>query len=353
MSRGKVVHNLETDIARGRFEPVYYLHGDEEYLKERALQKLIARATEPSTRDFNLDQRRAASVDSRSLGTLFAMPPVLAERRVIVLRDVVGIKKDTRAVLDRYLAQPAPDIVLVIVSAAGEKIDAKLAQSATAIEFSELDGPSAADWIAEHAREVHDATISREAAELLLATVGADLAALATELDKSVSFGGKSVDTAAIEAVVGVRHGETLGDFLRAVAQRRADEALKLISPILAQPKNGLIPVLSALGSQMLALGVASAARRGGASVGAVRNRLWELLKGGGIGSLNTGGSWGDAVERWATCAALWSETSIRNGLRALLIADRSAKDSRIATDEQILSTAVLELCGDTVTVVA
>lgn len=346
MSRGRVVQGIEKDIAHGRFERAYYFHGDEEYLKERVLQRLIAHAVDAGTRDFNLDQRRAANIDSRSLGTLFAMPPVLAPRRVIVLRDIASIKKDTRAVLEQYLKQPAADIVLVLVSAAGEKVDAKLAQAASAVEFAELDPASAVDWIIEHAREVHDANVAREAAELLLATVGADLAALATEVDKCVSYAGKDVNTSAVEAIVGVRHGETLGDFLRAVAQRRADEALKLVAPILAQPKTGLIPVLSALGSQMLALGVASAARRSGAPVGAVRNRLWELLKGGG-GSLNTGSSWGDAVDRWANSAALWSEASIRNGLRAVLIADRSAKDSRVATDEQILSTAVLELCGD------
>jgi DNA polymerase-3 subunit delta len=230
---------------------------------------------------------------------------------------------------------------------AGEKSDAGLLQKATAVEFSPLDGANAVAWMIDHARDVHGARLEEKAADLLLATVGADLAALAAEIDKSVSYAGTEIDTAAIEAVVGVRHGETLGDLLDAVAQRRVADALRLVAPVLAQPKNGLVPVLGALGTQLLAIGVASAAvRRGGVSAGAVRGRLWDMLKGGGVGSLNTGGPWGEAVERWANAATRWTEAAIQEGLRAVLVADRSAKDSRVESDEQILSSVVLQLCG-------
>lgn len=336
-------------LEQKRFERAYYLHGDDEFRKDQALQSLIAHAVDPSTRDFNLDQRRGAGLDSRSLGTLLATPPVLAERRVLIIREVGALKKDVRAVLEQYLRKPADDIILVLSLPAGEKTDATVSQLATAIEFAPLDGPSVIAWMIEHARDVHGAQLSEEAAELLLATVGAELGGLAAEIDKCVSFAGEEqeIDTRAVEAVVGVRHGETLGDLLNAVAHRRAADALRLVAPVLAQPKNSLVSVVGALGAQLLATGVASAARSSGASVGAVRGRLWDMLKGGGLGSVNTGGPWGEAVERWASAASLWSETSIQSGLRALVVADRSAKDSRVATDEQLLGSVVLALCGD------
>ena len=335
MPRG-ALQAFHKGLEQKRFERAYYLYGDDDYRKDLALQSLLAKAVDPNTRDFNLDQRRGAGLDSRSLGSLLTTPPVLAERRVIVIRDVGALKKDVRGVLEQYLRKPADDVIVVMSSAAGEKTDATLSQLAMEVEFAPLDGPSVIAWMIEHARDVHSARLTEAAADLLLATVGAELGALAAEIDKCVSFGGRGedIDTHAVEAVVGVRRGETLGDLLNAVAHRRAADALRLVAPVLAQPKNSLVSIVGALGVQLLAIGVANAARTSGAGVGAVRGRLWDLLKGGGLGSVNTGGPWGEAVDRWASAASLWSASSIQDGLRALVVADRSAKDSRVATDE-------------------
>jgi len=343
MSRG-ALQSLNKNIEQKRFEPAYYFYGDEDYLKERTLQLLVSSAVDSATRDFNLDQRRSAGLDGATLGMLLASPPVLAERRVIILRDIGGLKKDARAVLEQYLQKPALDVVLVMVSPASDKTDSALMQLATAVEFAPLEGPRVAAWMVDHARAVHGARLSDEAAAFLAETVGSDLATLAAEIDKSVSYGGEQIDVKTVEAVIGVRHGETLGDLLDAVAKRQAATALRLVGPVLSQPKNGLVPIITALGTQLLAVGIAAAARRSGGSEGAARNQLWELLK---SGSISTGSPWGEAVERWTRSAPIWSDADIQSGVRVLLAADRSAKDSRVATDEQILSSVVLALCGD------
>lgn len=336
---------LRKSIKEGRFDRAYYLYGDEEYRKDEALRALIAGAVEATTRDFNLDQMRGSGLPASTLGSLLAMPPVLAPRRMLVVREVGSLKKDARAVLDHYLKKPAEDVVLVLVSSAGEKVDGNIAAAAINLEFSELDQPQVITWIVEHAREQHGATLTQDAAELLYAAVGGDLAALATEIDKAVSYtgGGAGVDTDVVEAVVGVRHGETLGDLLDAVARRRAAEALALVPRVLAQPKNGVVQVVGALGTQLMAIGVGLAVQNARASDGAVRARFWDLLK---ASAPNTGGPWGEAVDRWVRALPLWNEADIQSGLRALLATDRAAKDSRIATDEQLVSTVVLELCG-------
>lgn len=343
MSRG-ALQALNKHIEQKRFERAYYFYGEEEYQKEIALQALMHSVVDPATRDFNLDQRRGTGLDGATLGMLLASPPVMAASRLIVLRDVGSLKKDARAALERYLQKPAADVVVVLVSSAGDKADTALIQLTTAVEFAPLEGPRVAAWMMEHARNVHQARLTEEAAEFLAAAVGSDLGTLASEIDKSVSYGGREIGVAAVEAVVGVHHGETVGDLLEAVAQRQAPTALRLVAPVLAQPKNGLVPVIGALGAQLLAIGIAAAARRSGVSEGAVRGRMWDLLR---SGSINAGSPWGEAVDRWMRCVPLWSDADIQAGVRLLLATDRSAKDSRVGTDEQILSSAVLALCGN------
>src|SRR6478752_10257991 len=140
---------FDKSLKRGEFDRVYYLHGDDEFLKERAVRRLIAAAVDASTRDFNLDVRAAAELDAETLGSLLGTPPMMAERRVVVVRDVAALRKDARASLDRYLEQPAPDVMLILVAPAAEKakVDKALEKRATTVEFAPLSGDRVPRWI--------------------------------------------------------------------------------------------------------------------------------------------------------------------------------------------------------------
>ena len=232
--------------ARGPFEPVYYLHGADDYLKEDALRELVASAVDPATRDFNLDVRTASELDPETLGSLLGTPPMMAERRVVVLRDVQAMKKDARGALEHYLAHPAPDLMLVMVAPAGEsrKGDDGLRARSCPVEFVPLDDERLPKWIAHHAKEEHGATITPDACAMLHSSVGNDLPALASEIDKLASYtSGAAIDEEAVAAVVGVRRGETLADLLDRVAQRDAAGALAVLSHVMEQPKMGGVPV--------------------------------------------------------------------------------------------------------------
>src|SRR5262245_54582935 len=101
-----------------QFAPAYYLYGEEEFLKDEAIRHLIDAAIDPGTRDFNLDLRKGGDVDAASLSALLATPPMMAERRVLVIRDVPTLKKDARDVLQRYLRSPASDVLVLLTAAA-------------------------------------------------------------------------------------------------------------------------------------------------------------------------------------------------------------------------------------------
>ena len=53
---------LLRSLKRSPPDPAYYLHGDEDVLKEEVIRALLDRAVEPGARDFNVDQRSAACV---------------------------------------------------------------------------------------------------------------------------------------------------------------------------------------------------------------------------------------------------------------------------------------------------
>ncbi|HKG94700.1 MAG TPA: DNA polymerase III subunit delta [Gemmatimonadaceae bacterium] len=332
-------------IKERSFAPAYYFHGDDDYLKDDALKQLLAAAVDPATRDFNLDVRRGSDLDGEALGVLLNTLPMMAERRVVVVRDVPALRKDVRTTLERYLERPAPETLLVLIAPAGAKADKVLAERAAAVEFAPLTGDRVPRWIAHHVSTELGASITPEAAELLHAAVGADLPALASELDKLASYaGGGEIDERAVTEIVGVRRGETLGDLLDRVAERDAAGALALVAHVLAQPKTSAVSAVIGLTTQALALGWGYAMRAQGTPQGRLEGEYFGLLK-------ETGGlpmrPWGEAVKAWARSAQLWPPAATDRALALLLAADCALKETRLSSDEQLLGSLVLALCAD------
>src|SRR5512138_915338 len=97
-------------LAQGRRGGTFFLFGDEELLKERLAAQIVEAHLDPSTRDFNLDQLRGGSLDGETLGSVLATPPMLAEYRVVVVREaqqLAGAAR-TRALIEELLEHPVP-----------------------------------------------------------------------------------------------------------------------------------------------------------------------------------------------------------------------------------------------------
>src|SRR2546422_4994830 len=115
-------------------DPVYYLHGEEDVLKDEAVRALLERAVDPTARDFNIDQRTIADLDPEAFNALVNTPPMLTATRAVVLRGMEQLRKTAkvRQELLRYVDSPNPTTVLVLVHGTAEPPDAELARRATA-----------------------------------------------------------------------------------------------------------------------------------------------------------------------------------------------------------------------------
>jgi DNA polymerase-3 subunit delta len=269
---------------------------------------------------------------------------MMAERRVIVVRDAHGLKKDARRALDAYLEKPAADLLLLLVAPATAKPDEALARSTVPLKFDELSGDRLPKWIAHTAATAHGLEITQGAIDLLQSSVGGDLYQLSTELDKLASYtNGNVVDEAAVAAVVGVTPGETLTDFLDALCDRDLRRALPLIPLILSQPKTTGVSVVMALSTQMLAIGWGQSRLSEGVSRGALAKEYFELLK---KTAAYPGRPWGSAASAWTKAAANWKKADVDRALEVLLDADIALKESRVSNEEQLISSVVLAVCA-------
>src|SRR3989454_12483355 len=148
---------LLRSLKQGRTpEALYYLHGDEDVLKDEAIRALVDQVLDAGARDFNLDQRSAADLDPEAFHSLVNTPPLLAAVRVVVLRGVEKVRKTSkvRQALVRYLQAPNPTTLLILVQGAGEPPDAELARSATTVAIEPLPAPRGHKWVAHRAKQL-------------------------------------------------------------------------------------------------------------------------------------------------------------------------------------------------------
>jgi DNA polymerase III subunit delta len=175
------------ELRRGEIAPVYCLYGKERFLLGRALDALRAAVLEPATRDFNhdvLDAKAGAAAIVAAARTL----PMMAKRRLVVVRGADEIKADATEPLLAYVADPAPETVLVLLC---EKVDARqklfaaLKKKGALCAFDPPRDRELYSFIVAEARS-RGGGIEESAARLLAEIVGPDLGQLAQAVEKLV-----------------------------------------------------------------------------------------------------------------------------------------------------------------------
>ena len=347
MSADAALKTLQDALKRGSFDGAYYICGEDEFRKEDAMKKLTAAAIDPAMRDFNMEVRRGSEFDAKSLDASLSALPMLADRRVIVIRDAGTLKKDARKVLDQYLLKPSPDVMLLMVESPGGKTDKELAANSTPLEFGFLSTERIPGFIRGLCLYNLRMKISPEAIELLQDAVGTDLHQLVSELDKLGSYAnGREIEESDVSAVVGIKRGETMADFLDQVAARNAGTALEMLPHVLSQPKTSAVTLVMALATQTIAIAWGKAKIAEGLSQSRLQSEYFQFLK--QSGSAFTGRPWGSAASAWAQSVGRWSNESLeRSARRIARRRHRAQGDEVFIRRPNSRHTRPVDVCGE------
>ncbi|HEV8381125.1 MAG TPA: DNA polymerase III subunit delta [Gemmatimonadales bacterium] len=325
-------------------DPVYLLYGDEDVLKDEAVRALVDVAV-GSSRDFNLDVRFAPDLTPEAFHALVNTPPMLADRRAVVIRGVDQLGKRKTKLRDevvRYLAAPNPTTLLVLVVAAGEEPDGEILGASTSVNLEPLAAERVPRWL-QHRATTLGITLATDAAELLLKAVGNDLSTLSRELEKLASLTGgdaaRVVSAEDVSSLVGVRRGETIFDLVEAALERHAARAAQLVEPVLEQAGMSGVKIISLLGTHLVGTALARAERDRGVHPSRLPDTLYRQMQ-----TVRPYGmrSYKEEATRWSTWSALWTARELGNALRAALAADNALKTATVTDDRGIVAQLVL-----------
>jgi DNA polymerase-3 subunit delta len=308
---------------------VFFLHGAEEHLREVAVRQVVDGFLDPSTRDFNFDQLRGPDVTPEQLASVLATPPMMAEYRVVVIREMQGLSQRARDEVETVTSAPPSGLILIITgqipSGSKAKFYSVLERNSAAVEFAALDANDLPGWLMERAVEEHGKELELDAARALALAIGPQLGVLASELEKLASFseGRAEMTLADVKAVGGYVPRVDRWGWFDAVGERRYEEALRLL-PELLESGESAVGLVIGIGGQLARIGLAVAGGK-------------EALE----RELNPRQRW--LAGRISSAARKWSMDELDDALADLLRTDRLLKTAPLS-DRQAMEELLLRL---------
>lgn len=195
VSVGVPVDDLISAARAGNLDPVYVLTSDHPILLERAIAAIRDAAVPPEWRGFNYDVVEGKPTGQRIV-SLAQTLPMMAQRRLIYVRELGTMSADDAEPLLAYLASPNPSTVLVAQSSKVDKRQKLYAQLSKKGWLHTLTAPrQLGSWVQKEARDakvaVEPAAISR-----LIDVVGADLSRLSLAVAQLGLYAGDRPVTA-------------------------------------------------------------------------------------------------------------------------------------------------------------
>jgi len=311
-------------------EPVVLVTGGEDLLADRAVTAVVtaARRGDPETRVERLD---AAAYEAGRLTTVTS--PSLFGGGVVVVASGVEHAVDAFVTdATAYLADPAPEVSLVLRHSGGQRAKAllDLARSSGAPEVAcapVTRDEDKASFVVEEFRRA-GRRIAPAAVRALVDAVGSDLRELAASCAQLVADvdEGERIDTDVVERYFGGRVEATGFRVADAAVAGQADLALGLLRHALATGADP-VPLVAALAVKVRALAKVSAAGRG---------RSANLAKELGMAPWQV-----DRARRELTG---WAEEGLADAVLALAEADTAVKgggrDPVFAVERAVLTIA-------------
>jgi len=226
---------LKRALKGGRVEPLYLLHGPEDYLRDAAARAVTQLALKgASLREFNEANFSLTSADVQQAIAAAEQLPMMGDRRVVRVTDFARLRESDEGVLLRYVTRPVESTTVIFVADdldKRRKLSKTLLEVCVSVEFATLGDSELAAWAKSRLKDLKAETDERTLRQII-ALAGPSVRHLATELDKlaTAALPDGYISMELVEELVG-RSRELsnfeLTDHLIARNRHRAMETLR------------------------------------------------------------------------------------------------------------------------------
>jgi DNA polymerase-3 subunit delta len=311
---------LEQSIDKGAIYPLYFLYGDETYLMEDALTRITDRALGEGLKDFNLNTYYGGEVDPAQVRDAVETLPMMAQVRVVILKDAEDLNDKDWEALSRLIDEPVPTTAFICVAT---KIDKRkkfiktFIEKGVVVEFKRPYDNQIPDWIRSIAKK-YALVMSADSISTVHQLVGSNLQDIDGELLKLSQYLGetKKVSTEDVLKVVSRLRIDSVFDLTEAIGRNDRARALTCLANLLDHGQNE-VGVLALISRHVRILKL-------------VADGLREGLTGPKLSS--RAGVSPYFLKSYVDQARSWNDRKIEHTFQALVDTDRALKSSSVAS---------------------
>lgn len=239
------------DLEKGIVRPLYYFYGEEPYLIQQAVQRLLWRVLSDGQQDFNFHSFYAGDVEIERVRDEVETLPMMASHRVVVLRDCQNLSDNEWKYLEGLFSHPVESTIFILVATRVEK-KAKaakiLADKSVCIEFKKPYENQIPSWI-KYIAGTLSIDISNEAIFLIHRLVGSHLIEIESELKKLSEYVGsqRRIELADVATVVTRSREENVFDLTKAIGESDRILAIEHLVHLLdqGQSETGIVALVA------------------------------------------------------------------------------------------------------------
>ena len=216
--------------------PVLTVFGSERHLKLECLKR-VPGLSDPDE-DVSLSRFAGKDADLRTVCDELLTVSMFGDRRIVLIDEADEFVSANRAGLEKYVANPSRSSLLILDVKSwpkNTKLAKAVAKTGMAIECSELKGASLVRWIQKTAEQVHEKSIDRETAALIVQLAGDSLGILQQEIEKLAALVGDAtvITQDDVTKVVGGWRVETTWAMLDAVRDGKVGTGIRYLEKLL------------------------------------------------------------------------------------------------------------------------
>jgi DNA polymerase-3 subunit delta len=229
---------------KAKIQPVYVVHGDEDFLKRQVVQALRTLVLGEGADDFLLSAYAGDRVDYATVMDDLRTVPFFGPRRLILVENADAFVTQNRAALEKAVTQlPATGVLVLEVKTwtATTRL-AKLIDDKATIVCKAPATARLTAWCVEWCQSRHGKQLTGPAAALLVALVGQEMGLLDQELQKLAVYIGKRarIGEEEVDKLVGRSQGENTWKIFDAIGAGDVRGALAILDRLLEQGEEPL-----------------------------------------------------------------------------------------------------------------
>lgn len=244
---------LKSDIESHNFRKLYYICGEEAYLKHYYFNELKSAIFGKDNSCPDCLVKDASDITISELSDAVSSFPIFSEKKAIVLKDLKGSDEAAEWIIDNIDGVDATSVFIIYQIT--EKMDMKLSSSkyfkktvldyGLWVEINPLDQQTLNKWVNQQFRK-RNKKIDSQTLSYFISSTSSDMYSLSNEIAKLSAYCDEIINKDAIDLITSKTIDAKTYEFTNAIFDKNSDKAFSLLKKLLDMKTNEVL-ILSSL----------------------------------------------------------------------------------------------------------